>query len=105
VNSNRRCLRVILRRWPHECVQESGAWIPIAIGRFIVPEELQAAHDGGYLHKVPWAVAVVKIGDVRQRTKLTSFADWEDLQKRHAPQCTTVVHQPVEQEKPAGMLF
>ena len=84
-----------------ECVQESGTWIPIAIGRYIVPEELQMAHDGGYLHKVPWAVAVVKIGDVRQRTKLTCFADWEDLQKRH---CTTV-HQPVEQEKPAGMLF
>ncbi len=83
-------------------VEDSGDWIPIAIGRFIVPEELQAACAGGYLHKVPWMVAITAVGNVRSRTKLTCHRDWQDLIR-----CAPVVHSEVEAGEPApnGMLF
>jgi hypothetical protein len=78
-------------------VDASTEWMPIAIGRFIVPEELQVAMDRGFLHKVPWMVAIAKIGDVRTRRKLTCFQDWEDLNSRQII--------PETRQVPDGMLF
>ena len=86
-------------------VEQSEDWIVTAIGRFVLLDELQAAVAGGFDQKLPWMVAIMAVGDVKTLTKLTCLQDWADLQKRHAPQCTTVVHESVEPEKPAGMLF
>lgn len=65
-----------------ELIEASEHWTVIAIGRFVLQEELQQAHQAGYASKLPWAVSVMAIDDVNDRAKLQSIAEWREYSRR-----------------------
>ena len=60
-------------------VESSGHSVVIAIGRFLMQQELQAAHKQGYLHKFEWSLTVMAVNDLDDRAKIDSIAEWNEF--------------------------
>jgi hypothetical protein len=60
-------------------IEASGTITVTAIGRFVLPIELQQAHRNGYLHKLPWCVAAVAVADIEYRGVLRSPEQWPEF--------------------------
>jgi hypothetical protein len=62
-------------------IEASNQWTVIAIGRFKLQEELQQAHRGGYIEKLPWAISMMAIDDVNDRTRIQNAGEWDEYLK------------------------
>jgi hypothetical protein len=58
----------------------------IAIGRFAMQVELQAAYRGAVADKLPWGVSVMRVEDIEDRTIIRREEEWREFAAVRKPQ-------------------
>lgn len=60
-------------------IEGNSKFAVIAIGRFVLQTELQGAHRGGFLAKLPWGVSAIAIDNPQYPTVLRSEDAWREF--------------------------